>query len=243
MHVPPEINPNSATYNEVYRYDSIGFLTYERKDLSEAGKSLNFTETEYRNIYKQDSLPRLIHFASRTNGRGGWEDVGVMRLFYDDMNRKNMQSKSRKSDTGELYEKQLFSYDKASNIIKGVKYFSPDSVEYQIADSILYYHTLSELIEEEAEEEDAEEEEEAPEAPEELDFKLFPNPTDGILYVRSGVDSPSELRVIDAAGNVILIERLQNGVADIDLSPYPDGFYIVMLSSSMGYQTGKVFKF
>ncbi len=243
MHVPPEINPDSATYNEVYRYDSIGFVTYERKDLSEAGKSLNFTETEYRNIYKQDSLPRLIHIASRTNARGGWEDVGVMRLFYDDLNRKNMQSKSRKSDTGEKYEKQLFSYDEASNIIKGVKYISSDSVEYQIADSILYYHTLSELIEEEAEEEKDEEEEKAPEVPEELDFKLFPNPTDGLLYVRSGVDSPSELRVIDAAGNVILIERLQNGVAEIDLSPYPDGFYIIMLSSSMGYQTGKVFKF
>ena len=243
MHVPPEINPDSATYNEIYHYDSIGFLTYERKDLSEAGISLNFTETEYRNIYKQDSLPRLIHFASRTNGRGGWEDVGEMRLFYDDLNRKNMQSKSRKSDTGEMYEKQLFSYDEASNIIKGVKYISSDSVEYQIADSILYYHTLSELIEEEAEEENTEEEEEAPEAPEELDFNLFPNPTDGILYVRSGVDSPSELRVIDAAGKVILRESLLNGVTEIDLSPYPDGFYIIMLSSSMGYQTGKVFKF
>ncbi len=247
MYVPPEINPDSATYNEIYRYDSIGFVTYERKDLSEAGKSLNFTETEYRNIYKQDSLPHLIHFASRSNGQGGWEDVGVMRLFYDDMNRKNLQSKSRKSETGLMYEKQLYSYDAASNIIKGMKYISSDSVQFQIADSTLYYHAKSELIEEDIDEEgEAEEdaeEEEAPEAPEELDFKLFPNPTDGILHVRSGVDSPSELRVIDAAGSVVLIERLQNGVADIDLSPYPDGLYIVMLSSSMGYQTGKVFKF
>lgn len=248
MFIPREINPDNAIYKEVYRYDSIGTLASESKELSEAGERLNIVENRYTNIYKEQNLLHWIHSDMRENEQGDWQQAEQLQFHYDELARNTMQTKTRESDTGPVHEKQLFSYDEVNNVIKETRYISSDSVHYQLADSILYYYALTEAEEEEKEEEDDEEEVEEEEdeffsTPDPFDFKLFPNPTDGILHVRSGFDSPSIINIIDASGKVVFSTRVENGVAEIDLSPYPDGFYIVTVSSNLGYQTGKVIKY
>ena len=249
MFVPPEINPENAIYKEVYNYDSIGSLSYMSKDLSEAGESLSLLETKYQNTYKEQNLPWLIHATSRRNGQGSWEETGLFQFFYDDMDRKTMLTETNALISDPIYERRNYSYDQYNHIIREVRYVSSDSVQFEMTDSTLYYHSSPEEVEveevEEVEEEEEVEEveEEFPEPPESLEFKLFPNPTEGILHIRSGIDSPSAIKVIDASGRVILSRRTDSGVADIDLSPYPSGFYIVTLNSVQGNHTGKVFKY
>jgi len=253
MNIPREINPDNAIYKEAYQYDSIGSLSSESKELSEAGQRLNLVETRYQNIYREQNLLHWIHSDTRENEQGDWQHAEQLQFFYDELDRNTMRTKTTESNTGPVYEKLLFSYDEENNVMKEIRYISPDSVHFQVADSILYFYTLAEAeeeeekededVEDEGEEEEEEEEEDFFSTPDPFDFKLFPNPTDGILHVRSGFDSPSIINVIDASGKVILTIRVENGVADIDLSPYPDGFYIITVTSNLGYQTGKIFKF
>ena len=250
MFVPHKINPDNAIYKEVYNYDAIGSLSYESKDLSEAGESLNLIETKYQNTYKDENLPWLINATSRRDGTGAWEESGNYQFFYDEMERKTMQTESRALDSDPVYEQRIYSYDQLNHIIREVRYTSTDSVHFQMADSIVYYHSSSEAEDNEGNEdmnegegEDEGEEDEFPETPEQYDFTMFPNPTDGILHIRSGIDSPALIRVIDASGKIVLTRNEDAGLADIDLSPYPAGFYIVTLSSIQEYHTGKVFKY
>ena len=238
MFVPHEINPDNAIYKEVYNYDAIGSLSYKSKDLSEAGESVNLIETKYQNTYKDQNLPWLINATSRRDGSGDWEESGNFQFFYDEMKRKTMQTESRALDADPVYEQRIYSYDQLNHIIREVRYTSTDSVHFQLADSIVYYHSLSEVEDNEGDEDD-----ELPETPEQYDFIMFPNPTDGILHIRSGIDSPALIRVIDASGKIVLTRNEDAGIADIDLSPYPAGFYIVTLKSIQGYHTGKVFKY
>jgi hypothetical protein len=244
MLIPPEINPDNAIYKEVYRYDSIGGITYESKDLSEEGERLTLVETMYQNAYREENLPWWIRSSKRENGQGDWQQAGQWHYFYDENSRVTMLAGSSVSDNGPLYEKQYFTYDAADNVIRKVRYISPDSVHYQVSDSILFYHALTETEKEKEEEEEEEiEEEELPDTSDPLEFKLFPNPTDGILHVRSGIDFPAAIRVIDASGKILFTRRIETGVTDIDLSPYPAGYYIITLTSNSDYQTGKVFKY
>lgn len=247
MFVPPEINPEDATYRESYEYDSIGLLTYARKDLSEAGETLNLTENRFQNFYYQDSLPSVVYTTVRTGQSGDWDDAGMMRYFYDDLDRNTMRAETKAMENDVIYEKQVYTFDDANNLTSKVRYISSDSVDFRLADSILYYHSPVDVDGEDegdVEEEDKDdpgEEEIAP--PDPFEFTLYPNPTEGILHVRSGIDSPSEIRIVDASGRVIIVRRVENGIAEIDLTPYPEGYYIVMLVSNMGYQTGRVFKY
>lgn len=241
MFVPHEINPDNAIYKEVYNYDGVGSLSYMSKDLSEAGESLSLLETKYQNSYLEQNLPLLIHATSRINGEGSWEETGLFQFFYDEMNRKTMLAETKNPISDPIYERHNYSYDKDNNIISEVRYVSSDSIQFVMADSIIYYHSLQE--DEEVEEEEVEEEEELPEDPESLEFRLFPNPTAGLLHIRSGIDSPSTINIIDASGRIVITRRTDAGLADIDLSNFPAGFYIVTLNSSQGYHTGKVFKY
>jgi hypothetical protein len=240
MFVPHEINPDNAIYKELYSYDSVGYLSYKSKDLSESGESLNLVETNYQNTYMEENLPWLIHATSRINGQGDWNESGSFHFIYDEMQRKTMMTETKNTDSDPVYEQRIYSYDQYNHIIEEVRYISSDSVHFQLADSILYYHSSPE---EEEEEIDEEKEEEFPESPEHYEFTLFPNPTDGILHIRSGIDSPSSINVIDASGKVVLTRNLDTGIADIDMTPYPSGFYIITLTSIQGYHTGKVFKY
>ena len=235
MFVPHEINPDNAIYKEVYNYDTIGSLSYMSKDLSEAGESLSLLETNYQTTYKEQDLPWLIHATSRRDGQGSWEETGRFQFFYDEMKRKTMLAETKALISDPIYERRNYSYDQDNNIISEVRYVSSDSVRFVMADSTIYYHSLQE--------EEEKEEEEFPDSPGIIEFNLFPNPTAGILHITSEIDSPSAIEVIDASGRVVLSRRTDSGVTDIDLSPYPAGFYIVTLTSNQGYYSGKVFKY
>ncbi len=235
LFVPHEINPDNAIYKEMYNYDSIGSLLYRSKDLSEAGESLSLLETKYQNTYKDQNLPWLIQTTSRIDGLGSWLETARFQFFYDEIGRKTMLTETKALLSEPVYEHRNYYYDQFNHVISEVRYTSSDSIIYELADSIVYYHSSSV--------EEPEEEEEIPAPPALLEFKVFPNPTDGILHIRSGIDSPSTIKVIDASGRIILSISANSGAADIDLSPYPTGFYIVTLASIQGYYTGKVFKY
>ena len=229
LFVPYEINPDNAIYKELYNYDSIGSLSYMSKDLSEAGESLNLLETKYQTTYKEQNLPWLIHATSRKDGLGSWEESGLFQFFYDEMDRKIMLTETKDLVSDPIYERRNYSYDQYNNIISELRYVSSDSIQFVMADSTLYYLSSPE--------------ERFPEFPESLELKLFPNPTADILHIRSEIDSPSAIKVIDASGRVVLSRGTESGEADIDLSPYPAGYYIVTLTNIQGYLTGKVFKY
>lgn len=240
MIVPPEINPDDAIYNIAYDYDSNGSLAYERKDLTEAGESKNLWETNFQNTYQEQNLPWMILATSRANGQGDWHNSGRMHFFYDDLDRKTMLTESKTLDADQVYEKRTYTYDQFNHVTQEVRYISSDSINFQLADSTLYYHSSSEVVEED---EELEEEEKDPGTTDPIEFNLYPNPTDGIVHVRSGVDVPAAISIIDASGKLVFARRYETGLADIDLSSYPDGFYIVTLTSQMGYLTGKVIKY
>lgn len=236
MIIPPEINPDDAIYNIAYDYDSNGSLAYERKDLSEAGESMSLLETNFQNTYQEQNLPWRIYATSRVNGQGDWQNSGRLQFFYDDLDRKTMLTESKTLDGGIVYEKRTYTYDQFNHVTQEVRYISSDSINFQLADSTLYYHSSTEVVEEEEEEKD-------PGTSEPIEFNLYPNPTDGIMHVRSGVDVPVAISIIDASGKLVFARRFETGVADIDMSSYPDGFYIVTLTSQTGYLTGKVIKY
>jgi len=72
----------------------------------------------------------------------------------------------------------------------------------------------------------------------EVNITVYPNPTAGLLRVQVGGDSQNgadgriTVRVISLAG-VTLINRVEaNHVFDIDLSNYPPGVYLVIISAN-----------
>jgi hypothetical protein len=238
MFIPQEINPDNAIYKEVYDYDTVGMLSYMSKDLSEGGERRSLLETKYQNSYKEQNLPWLVHTTSRRDGVGSWEETGRFQFFYDEMKRKTMLTETKALVSDPIYERRNYSYDEYNNIISEVRYISLDSIQFEIADSTIYYHSILEK-----EENKEEEFPEFPESPGSLELKLYPNPTAGLLHIRSEMDSPTAIKVIDASGRMVLSTGSESGVAEIDLSRYPSGYYIVTMTSSQGYQMGKVFKY
>ena len=231
MTIPFDINPDTAHYQEEYNYDTNGLLANASSNLTEAGESVRLLEMQYQNVFNTFDLPTNIRQTSRLNSVGGWLNDGEIALFYDDQNRITVQTRARAVDTiFPLYERLNYTYDQYDNLISEVRYTSPDSINFQMADSILYYHTV----------EEEEEEEVDPETPE---FILYPNPTNGILHIRSGIDSPSEIKVIDVLGKIHVTMNVESGVADIDLSAFPTGYYLIVLTSNSEYHTGKVLKY
>lgn len=229
MTIPVDINPDTAHYQEEYLYDNNGSLAYASNNLTEAGESVRLLEMQYQNEFNTLDLPDRILHTSRLNEAGGWMNAGEIELFYDDESRITIQTHARAVDTVfPKYEKINYTYDQYDNLIREVRYTSANAVNYQMADSIMYYHNV------------VEEEEVDPEASE---FILFPNPTEGIVHIRSEIDSPAELRVVNVAGKILISRNLENGIADIDLSSYEAGYYFVILKSATEYYTGKVLRY
>ncbi len=56
------------------------------------------------------------------------------------------------------------------------------------------------------------------------DFRVFPNPSDDIIYIESHTTNAS-LRFIDPNGKVFLQTGLENGSSEIDVSSIPAGLY------------------
>jgi len=228
MTVPFEIDPDTAVYTEEYIYDTNGSLALARNNLSESGESISLREMQYQNDYSSADFLNSILLTQRINGEGGWLDAAEVDLFYDDLDRITIQTLTRSSDTlFPAYEKQNYTYDQYDNLIREVRYTSDDAVNYHIADSIMYFHTVTE---------------EQPPA-NQSGFILFPNPTHSNVHVRSDIDGPSILQVFNVLGQLLISENVENGMADIDLAPYPAGYYLIILKSPQEYYSGKVLKY
>ena len=77
----------------------------------------------------------------------------------------------------------------------------------------------------------------SPRSGQNLKFDVFPNPTDGSLNVRLAESfSISDLRLFDAAGRVILSQRLAAPTAahTLDLAPLPAGTYTLAVRTQTG---------
>lgn len=78
----------------------------------------------------------------------------------------------------------------------------------------------------------------------ELNFDVYPNPTDGIVYIdlEESASADNEVHVLDLSGKVIFKRALINpetGMMDVDLNHLPSGMYIIRLKSGDKEYLGK----
>ena len=62
-----------------------------------------------------------------------------------------------------------------------------------------------------------------------MNFRLYPNPTDGIVYIESEANVES-VEIYNMMGQKIASQKLQS--SSVDLSSYPSGFYTLLLEVS-----------
>jgi hypothetical protein len=87
-----------------------------------------------------------------------------------------------------------------------------------------------------------------PEVSGSLGLKIFPNPTSGILYIRSDKDIETDLsiKLIDQSGRVIFVKTTDksevNAGITLDLSNLKNGIYILRINNSDIVKIRKVIK-
>jgi hypothetical protein len=65
----------------------------------------------------------------------------------------------------------------------------------------------------------------------EIDFKIFPNPAEGYIYINSDIETSLNISIINSIGNTVLrIPSYSNG-NKIDLSVYNSGIYFVRITT------------
>jgi hypothetical protein len=79
---------------------------------------------------------------------------------------------------------------------------------------------------------------------EEIVFTVYPNPTEGIVYLEVSKDQISEFVLVDITGAVLLQERVTTSTSEIDLSLYPKGMYFIHALGRKGQRlsTSKVLR-
>ncbi|OCA79942.1 hypothetical protein BBH99_17185 [Chryseobacterium contaminans] len=71
---------------------------------------------------------------------------------------------------------------------------------------------------------------------------IFPNPTKGMIKIRTTYKI-EELYIYDVAGKIIMRkENLEEGKNTIDMTPYPQGIYLVRVRNNKNWETFKVIK-
>jgi hypothetical protein len=71
-------------------------------------------------------------------------------------------------------------------------------------------------------------------------IKVYPNPTKDILHINSEIKEETEFQIIDTYGRSVLVDKLINGSAVIDISTYNSGIYFLTLDN--GQNVTKFFK-
>lgn len=72
--------------------------------------------------------------------------------------------------------------------------------------------------------------------------KVFPNPTNGIVYIQAEWQPVMEVQVFDIFGKMLLHKNIGENNFSVDLSGYPAGTYLLRLISSEGVETSKIVK-
>jgi hypothetical protein len=82
---------------------------------------------------------------------------------------------------------------------------------------------------------------------EDLSLRIYPNPTTGILTVELlNISDPAEMLLIDASGKILVQQKLAMDKdfikEQLDLSAYPDGIYMLKISSGDKLETRRVIR-
>lgn len=73
------------------------------------------------------------------------------------------------------------------------------------------------------------------------EWKIYPNPTSGIIYFYGITTTPNRFRLYDISGKNILDTHIQNNTS-IDIHHLEKGIYIYQLDTDDGLKTGKILK-
>ena len=75
-----------------------------------------------------------------------------------------------------------------------------------------------------------------------LDFLLFPNPTNGILNIafKTKNENPTTLEITNTLGQVILLKTLTNNNTQVNISDFVEGIYYITLKTDNKTTTQKL---
>jgi hypothetical protein len=73
-------------------------------------------------------------------------------------------------------------------------------------------------------------------------FSIYPNPTNGLIVIESGVMIDRTVEVVDVTGRLILSETHASATFTIDLSAYSNGVYYLKVKEANGSKQFKVVK-
>ena len=62
-------------------------------------------------------------------------------------------------------------------------------------------------------------------------FRVYPNPTTGILQIESDFSKPKEVRILNALGQEVKQGELSNLNSSIDVSKLPKGSYTMLIGT------------
>ncbi len=72
--------------------------------------------------------------------------------------------------------------------------------------------------------------------------KVFPNPSNGMVYICSESQQVQELQVFDMSGRLLIEKSIDEKEFSIDMTGYNAGIYILRLTTSNGVETSKIIK-
>jgi hypothetical protein len=75
-----------------------------------------------------------------------------------------------------------------------------------------------------------------------LSFKLYPNPSNGIFIIESSTNAETNVEVFDIAGRLVFQNSYNNKQTELDLTSYSNGLYLVKLNSERQSATFKISK-
>jgi hypothetical protein len=73
-------------------------------------------------------------------------------------------------------------------------------------------------------------------------IQVFPNPSNGSVYVRTEQQPVSDMQVFDMSGRMLFHKSVGEKEFSFDLSGYKAGIYILRLVTSEGVETSKIIK-
>lgn len=74
-------------------------------------------------------------------------------------------------------------------------------------------------------------------------IEIFPNPTEGIFYLKSEELLDAAIEILDASGRLVWSTQLKNvQTSQIDLSSFANGVYSIKITETNSYQVIKIIK-
>jgi hypothetical protein len=73
-------------------------------------------------------------------------------------------------------------------------------------------------------------------------FKIYPNPTNGILNINANSDTYYDIVLTDINGKIIIKKESLHNINNIDISKLDKGVYFVTLTSNLSTRTSKIIK-